>query len=276
MTFAYVPGVPVLRDVSFDVRPGERVCIVGPTGAGKSTLLSLIMRLYDVDQGRLEVGGADVRGYACRSLRRRLALVPQDPWILDGTIAENIAFGLSGAKEEDVRRAGQIALVEEFANRLPDRYETVVGEGGVLLSGGQRRRIALARALIRDATVVLLDEPTSGLDAASEALIIRALHRIPRERTLVVVSHRLKVASLADRVIVLARGRVVEEGSPRDLIERRGAFAKLWALHTRSGGNESRNGDLGKEVRKGGNERTAGRVLSDSLRSQRHVHMWDE
>ena len=173
--FAYPGGTAVLRNHDLDLAAGEWVCVVGPTGVGKSTLLNLLLRFYDPTGGTVELDGVPLDRLSLASLRRQLALVPQDPWMLDGTIAENIAFGRPEADEAAVRSAGGLALVDEFADGLPDGWDTVVGEGGVRLSGGQRRRVALARALVRDAAVLLLDEPTSGLDAASEDAVLRAL-----------------------------------------------------------------------------------------------------
>jgi ABC-type multidrug transport system fused ATPase/permease subunit len=229
VTFGYHSEVPVLRELSLEIAAGETLCIVGPTGAGKSTLLSLLLRLYDPVEGTVRMAGRDLREFTLRSLRSRVAVVPQDAWILDGTIADNIRFGHSLANDEEVRAAGRTALVHEFASRFPDGYDTVVGESGCRLSGGQRRRIALARALLRDARVLLLDEPTSGLDAESEATIMRSLRRVAAGRTVVIVSHRLGLAAVADRVVVMQEGRVVEDGPPRQLLGADGAFARLWA-----------------------------------------------
>jgi ABC-type multidrug transport system fused ATPase/permease subunit len=228
--FAYPDGPPVLRGVDLEIRAGERLCVVGPTGAGKSTLLALLLRFYDPGAGTIELDGADLRDLELGSLRGQLALVPQDPWMLDGSIASNIAFGRPSAGQAEILLAGRVALVDEFAERLPQGYDTPVGEGGVRLSGGQRRRIALARAILRDASVLLLDEPTSGLDAASERAVLRALEQAARGRTVVAVSHRLALARDADRVVVLDAGQVVEQGPPSSLLEAGGHFARMWAL----------------------------------------------
>jgi ATP-binding cassette subfamily B protein len=229
VTFGYQRERPVLKNVTLEINAGETVCIVGPTGAGKSTLLSLLLRFYDPDEGAITMDGIDFKRFALRSLRDRLALVPQDTWILDGTVAENIRFGRPQATDDEIRLAGQMALVEEFVARLPEEYYTLVGEGGARLSGGQRRRVALARALVRDASIFLLDEPTSGLDARSETLVIEALRRVAQNRTLVMVSHRLRLAAIADRVVVLEGGQIVEQGPPTVLLAAGGAFARLWA-----------------------------------------------
>jgi ABC-type multidrug transport system fused ATPase/permease subunit len=234
--FAYAEGAPVLRHLDLEVAAGERVCVVGPTGAGKSTLLSLLLRFYDPDAGAIELDGVDLRRLELASLRNRFALVPQDPWMLDGTIADNIAFGRrswgdSGGRTPPRMDRGLAEEVRAVAAQcgLGD-VSTQIGEGGVRLSGGQRRRVALARAILRDASVLLLDEPTSGLDAASEQAVLDALDRAAEGRTVVAVSHRLSLAARADRVVVLDGGRVVEQGPPAELLAAGGAYARLWAL----------------------------------------------
>ena len=229
VTFCYRQGISVLKDVSLEIHAGETVCIVGPTGAGKSTILSLLLRFYDPDEGAITMDGIGLKRFALRSLRERLALVPQDTWILDGTIADNIRFGRSNASDDEVRWAGKQALVEEFAAQLPEGYDSVVGESGARLSGGQRRRVALARALIRSAPILLLDEPTSGLDARSEAVVIAALRRVAEKHTVVMVSHCLKLAAIADRVVVLEGGQIREQGEPEALLTAGRAFAGMWS-----------------------------------------------
>jgi ATP-binding cassette, subfamily B, bacterial len=228
--FAYAEGAPVLRHLDLEVAAGERVCVVGPTGAGKSTLLSLLLRFYDPDAGAVELDGTDLRRLELDSLRRQIALVPQDPWMLDGTIADNVAFGRPAATAQELEAAARATLVTEIVEKLPDGWSTQVGEGGVRLSGGQRRRVALARAILRDASVLLLDEPTSGLDAAAEQAVLDALDRAAEGRTVLAVSHRLSLAARADRVVVLDGGRVVEQGPPAELLAAGGAYARLWAL----------------------------------------------
>jgi ABC-type multidrug transport system fused ATPase/permease subunit len=215
----------VLRGVDLTIRRGELVCLVGQTGVGKSTLLSLLLRLYDPHGGSIRLDGADIRTFTTASLRERIALVPQDPWILDGTIADNIAFGRPGAGRDEIVDVARTALVHPFVEALPAGYDTVVGEGGVMLSGGQRRRIALARALLRGSDVLLLDEPTSGLDARSEHAVMAAIERAAEGRMALVVSHRLQVATLADRVLVMTDGLIDEAGTPAELVARGGTFA---------------------------------------------------
>ncbi len=235
LSFEYQAGRPALDDVSFDVGAGETCCILGRSGAGKSTLLNMLLRLHEPDRGSVTLDGVDVREYSIRSLRQTIAFVPQDMWLLAGTIEENITYGMPGANRDAIRRAGRLALVDEFADRLPSGWLTQVGEGGALLSGGQRRRIALARALLQDAPVLLLDEPTAGLDAAGEALVIEAIRHAAQGRTVVVVTHRYGLVSLADQVVVLADGKVVEAGTPRALRAAGNEFAFLEALHLSTG-----------------------------------------
>jgi ATP-binding cassette, subfamily B, bacterial len=234
--FAYTEGATVLRHLDLEVAAGERVCVVGPTGAGKSTLLALLLRFYDPDAGAVELDGTDLRDLQLGSLRRQLALVPQDPWMLDGTIADNVGFGRrswgdqAAPHDERLEAVAAQTGLHEVIDRLPDGWDTRIGEGGVRLSGGQRRRVALARAILRDASVLLLDEPTSGLDAASEQAVLDALDLAAEGRTVLSVSHRLSLAARADRVVVLDGGRVVEQGPPGELLAAGGAYARLWAL----------------------------------------------
>jgi ATP-binding cassette subfamily B protein len=232
--FSYREGTPALTDLCLEVGSGEAVAVVGPSGAGKSTLLALLLRLYDPDEGSIELGGLDLRRLTLQSLRERITLVPQDPWILDGTIEENIIFGRPDVTAEELQRAAARSLVDEFVERLPEGYATGVGEGGALLSGGQRRRIALARAILREeASLLILDEPTSGLDHESEALVVAGLKRAMEGRTTVIVSHALAVAALADRVVILEGGRVLGEGPPDELFAQGRTHAALWSLHGR-------------------------------------------
>ena len=201
--FGYDPGRPILRDLDLTVRAGETVALIGPSGAGKSTVLHLLLRLYDVDTGAVLLDGVDVRDVRQLSLRERIAFVPQDPWLLDGSLAENIAFGAPRATRAEVLAAGRAALVDEFAERLPAGYDTPLGEGGVRLSGGQRRRVALARAAVSAAPLILLDEPTASLDPAAAASIMRAIASATAHRTVLLVTHDLDLAALADRVVTL-------------------------------------------------------------------------
>ena len=201
--FAYDPDRPVLDDFNLRIGAGETVALIGPSGAGKSTTLHLLLRLYDVDAGAVLIDGVDVRDCKLQSLRERIAFVPQDPWLLDGTLADNIAFGSAEATRADVLAAGRAALVDEFAEDLPNGYDTPLGEGGVRLSGGQRRRVALARAAVSNAPLVLLDEPTASLDPAAAASIMRAIRSATADRTVLLVTHDQDTAAIADRVVTL-------------------------------------------------------------------------
>jgi ATP-binding cassette, subfamily B, bacterial len=234
--FTYETGHPVLAGMDFSVASGEAVCIVGPSGTGKSTILHLLLRLYDVTSGAVELDGVDVRRCDLASLRRRIALVPQDPWLLDGSIADNIGLGLAGASRAAVLAAGRAALVDEFALALPDGYDTSVGEGGNRLSGGQRQRIAIARAILSPAPLLLLDEPGSALDAVASAAVLSAIRQSERPRTVIAVTHDLGLADVADRVIVVEHGHVVEQGPPERLAAAGGTYAWLRQLDRVSGG----------------------------------------
>ncbi|WP_060722255.1 ABC transporter ATP-binding protein [Pseudonocardia sp. EC080625-04] len=230
--FGYDPAHPVLHDVSIVARPGETVALAGPTGAGKSTVGGLVLRLHDVDAGAVLLDGHDVRTVTGRSLRDQVAVVPQDPVLLSGTILDNIRFGAPYATRAQLIEAGRAAHVDEFAERLPDGWDTVLTERGTTLSGGQRQRVAIARALARDAPVVILDEPTSGLDAVSESLVMAGLERLTAGRTVIVVAHRLSTLQSADRIHVLDRGRVVQSGTHAELAAADGLFRRMHRLLT--------------------------------------------
>ena len=218
---------PVLRDLSLTIEAGQNVALVGPTGAGKSTIAALIPRLADVNSGQVLVDGIDVRRHQLAALRGQVATVLQDTVLLDGTLRENIICGYPRARDRDVRRAARLALVDEFASRLPDGLDTHIGERGANLSGGQRQRVAIARAILRDASIIILDEPTSALDAGSEELLVAALANLPQGRTKIVIAHRLSTVRDADRIFVLEHGRIVEAGTHSQLASYGGLYAKL-------------------------------------------------
>ncbi len=226
--FWYQEGKPVLKGVSFHVKPGEKVLLVGPPGSGKSTLLRLIARLYKPTQGRILIDGVDVSRIRNESLRRLVAYVPQEPFIFNRSIKENIAVGKPDASFDEIVRAAKIAKIHDFIETLPNGYETIVGERGITLSGGQRQRLALARALVGDPRIILLDDPVSNVDAETEEAIVRDLEEALHDRTVIMVSQRPSLARLADWVIVLKDGVVVEEGTPEELLARRGEFYKLY------------------------------------------------
>ena len=221
-------GAPLFDGLDLHIGDAERVGLVGRSGGGKTTIIRLLLRLMDVDAGRILIGGRDITRLTQADLRSLVAYVPQDPVMFHRTLGENIAFGRPGATDAQIQAAAAAAHVLEFASALPQGFDTLVGERGVKLSGGQRQRVAIARAVLRDAPVLLLDEATSALDSESEALIQDALWRMMEGRTAIVVAHRLSTVSGMDRLIVLDRGRVVEEGSHVELLARGGGYAKLW------------------------------------------------
>ena len=221
----------VLNHVDLSIHAGETVALVGPTGAGKSTLASLIPRLIDPTEGVIEIDGRDTRSVNLKSLRRQVSMVLQDTVLLHGTMFENIAIGRPGAREADVRRAARLALVDEFACRLPDGLDTMLGERGSNLSGGQRQRIAIARAILRNSPILILDEPTSALDTESEQSIVEALSNLPAERTTIVIAHRLSTVRRADRIIVVEGGTITQAGSHDQLIACDGRYRQM---HTQS------------------------------------------
>ncbi|MGH7408353.1 MAG: ABC transporter ATP-binding protein [Candidatus Methylomirabilales bacterium] len=228
VSFAYDGAQPVLRDLSFEARPGELVAIVGSSGAGKSTLVNLLPRLYDPTAGRVEIDGTDVRRVTFRSLREQIGIVTQETILFDDTVYNNIAYGRSGVAPERVQEAARIAHAAEFIERLPQGYETRIGERGVRLSGGEKQRIAIARAVLRDPPILILDEATSALDAESERLVQDALDRLMKGRTTFVIAHRLSTILRADKILVLEGGRIVEAGPHQDLLAGRGAYYKLY------------------------------------------------
>ena len=226
--FSYgADGPPALQGVTFEVRRGETVALVGPSGGGKSTILNLIPRFYDATTGAVTIDGIDVRDVTLASLRHQIALVTQEPFLFDETIRANIAYGRPEASEEEIIEAAKAAAAHDFIEALPEGYATLVGEAGARLSGGQRQRIAIARAFLKDAPILLLDEATSALDTESEAQVQVALSRLMAGRTTILIAHRLSTVRGADRIYVIEKGRIVETGDHEILVEKGGLYARL-------------------------------------------------
>jgi subfamily B ATP-binding cassette protein MsbA len=228
VSFSYPDGTQALEDVSFDIRPGESLALVGPSGSGKSTIADLLLRFYDPTGGRILFDGADLRDLDVRWLRLQIGPVPQHTFLFAGSIEDNVKLGDPCATDEDVRLALKQAYAEEFTKEMHSRTNSDLGERGVRLSGGQMQRVAIARALVRKPTVLLLDEATSALDASSEKAVTEALDEVMRTRTTLLIAHRLTTAARADRILVLNRGGVVETGTHTELMELNGSYASLF------------------------------------------------
>jgi subfamily B ATP-binding cassette protein MsbA len=239
VSFSYTPDHPILKDINFQIEPGQVAAFVGPSGAGKSTIISLIPRFYDPTAGRVKIDGSDVRAYTLQSLREQMSFVLQETLLFRAPIWQNIAYGKPEADRAQIIRAAELANAHEFIEKMPEGYDTMVGERGVTLSGGQRQRIAIARAVIRNTPILLLDEPTSGLDAESEQLVFEALGRLMEGRTSVVIAHHLSTIQRANMIFVVKDSSLAERGTHQELLAAGGAYAELYGIQFSSGGEQS-------------------------------------
>jgi subfamily B ATP-binding cassette protein MsbA len=228
--FSYDAQQPVIKDLSFTIKPGQLAALVGPTGAGKTTIVSLLPRFYDLSAGQIRIDGTDIRLFKSKSLRQQISFVLQETLLFRATVAQNIAYGKPEATLAEIVRAAKLANADEFIAKMPDGYDTMIGERGVTLSGGQRQRITIARAIIRDAPILVLDEPSAGLDAESEKLVFDALGNLMEGRTSIVIAHRLATVRRADVIFVIENGRLVEQGTHEELLENGALYARLYEL----------------------------------------------
>src|SRR3989440_3045899 len=230
VSFSYDSAQPVLNDLSLKIEPGQLAALVGPTGAGKTTIVSLLPRFYDINSGVIRIDDEDIRRFKSQSLREQISFVLQETLLFRAPVWQNIAYGKPEATREEIIRAAQLANAEEFIERMPRGYETMIGERGLTLSGGQRQRITIARAIIRNAPILILDEPSAGLDAESEKLVFDALGNLMEGRTSIVIAHRLATVRRADVIFVIDNGRVVEQGTHEQLFKGSGSYSRLYEL----------------------------------------------
>jgi len=228
VSFRYRPDTPILAGIELTIPAGARIAIVGPTGAGKSTLLGLLPRFFDPSGGRVELDGVDIREYRLKSLRNQIGMVLQPPLIFPLSVRDNIAYGRPGATDADIEEASRLARIHELITSLPEGYDTVIGESGVALSEGEKQRVTIARALLRDAPILILDEPTSALDVETEALVMAGIERLMAGRTTFIIAHRLSTVQRCDQIVVLRNGTIAEVGTLSELLRRGGVFADYY------------------------------------------------
>lgn len=241
VSFFYNKGESVLNHVSFTAQPGQMIALVGPTGVGKTTIVSLIERFYDPQSGTVEIDGQDVKNLTIASLRRQISMVLQDVFLFNGTIADNISYGIENATAEQIIAASRIARADDFIRQMPNGYDTIIGERGIRLSGGQKQRLSIARAVLRNTPILILDEATSAVDTETEAEIQQAIENLAGSRTIIVIAHRLSTIMRADQILVLENGEIVERGTHDELIEKNGLFARLSRIQWKNTQREASN-----------------------------------
>jgi subfamily B ATP-binding cassette protein MsbA len=239
VTFSYNEGDEILHDLSFEAEPGQAVGLVGPSGAGKSTIASLLPRFYDCDAGTIRIDGTDIKHVTLDSLRNQVGIVPQETILFNGSVYDNILYGRLDATKEEIEEAAKAANAHDFIMELPDGYNTMLGDRGVNISGGQRQRIAIARAILKDPRILILDEATSALDTESERVVQEALNRLMVGRTSIIIAHRLSTIKNADRILVLDKGKLVEDGTHEELMNKNGLYAHLYQIQYRTNTEES-------------------------------------
>ena len=235
--FAYDASEPVLQGINVKIKPGEMIGLVGSSGSGKTTMANLIPRLYDVSEGSVKVDGIDVRSYDLHALRNQIGVVLQEPLLFHGSVADNIAYGVPNASRQDIIWAAQAANAHDFIMEFADKYDTHIGERGLRLSGGQKQRLAIARAILKNPRILILDEATSAVDTETEKLIQEAIERLIKNRTTIAIAHRLSTLKNADRILVLDKGQIVEEGSHEELMALNGVFARMVRMQSELSSN---------------------------------------
>ncbi len=233
VNFSYDRGETVLRNLSLKIEPGQLAALVGPTGAGKTTIVSLLPRFYDLSSGEIRIDGTDIRRFKIKSLREQISFVLQETLLFRAPVWQNIAYGKPEASRAEIIRAAKLANADEFIERMPDGYDTMIGERGMTLSGGQRQRITIARAIIRNSPILILDEPSAGLDAESEKLVFDAIENLMEGKTSIVIAHRLATVIRADAIFVIDDGKVIDQGTHKELLARDGLYSRLYDLQFR-------------------------------------------